>query len=130
MLTPHVGAAPRVPLLVLVLVLMIPGTQAVLAGLRTLLAVLPLDIRAVMAIRAVTLLQGTLAVLETILLVPLVTTQNQATEDCKRRVAHTWRSTVVTCACLSSHAYSRLCNTHHLISAIRHSTLSARCVAF
>lgn len=40
-----------------------------------------------MAIRATTILQGTLAVLETILLVPLVTTQNhlRAIEDCKRR---------------------------------------------
>lgn len=89
MLTPHADAAPRVLLLVLVLVLMIPDTQAALAGLRTLVAVPPLDIQAVMAIRAVTLLQGTLAVLETILLVPLVTTQNQATEGCKRRVTHT-----------------------------------------
>ena len=89
MLTPHAGAAPRVLLLVLVLVLMIPDTQAALVGLRTLLAVLPLHIQAVMAIRAVTLPQGTLAVLETIPLVPLVTTQNQATEGCKRRVTHT-----------------------------------------
>jgi len=132
MLTPHAGAAPRVLLLVLVLVLMIPDTQVALAGLLTLVAVLPLGIQAVMAIRAVTLLQGTLAVLETTLLVPLVTTQNQSTEGCKRRVAHTWRSIIVTCACLShpSIAYSRLCNTQYLISAIQHSILSARCVAF
>ena len=128
MLTPHAGAAPRVLLLVLVLVLMIPDTQAALAGLRTLLAVLPLHIQAVMAIRAVTLPQGTLAVLETIPLVPLVTTQNQATEGYKRRVAHTWCSTVVTCACLShpSVAHSRLCNTQQT-SHLRHPTLDPLC---
>lgn len=65
---------------------MIPPTKAVLVGLRTLVAVLPLDIQAVMAIPATTLLQGTLVVLETILLVPLVTMQNhpQATEGCKK----------------------------------------------
>ena len=62
---------------------MIPATQAVLVGPRTLVAVLLLDIQAATAIRAITL-QGTLAVLETIL-VHLVTTQNhpQATEGCK-----------------------------------------------
>jgi len=86
-LTPHVGAVPRVLLLVLVLVLTIPDTQVALVDLRTLVAVLLLDIQAVMAIQAATLLQGTLAVLETILLVPLVTTQNQATEGCKRCAA-------------------------------------------
>ena len=55
-------------------------------GPHTLVAVLPLDIQAATAIRATTILQGTLVVLETILLVPLVTTQNQqAIEDCKSR---------------------------------------------
>jgi len=70
---------------------MIRATKAVLVGLPTLVAVLPLDIQAVMAIPATTLHQGTLVVLETILLVPLVTMRNrpQATEGCKRRVAHT-----------------------------------------
>lgn len=53
-------------------------------GLRTLVAVLPLDIQAAMAIRATTILQGTLAVLE-IILVPLVKMRNnlRAIEDCK-----------------------------------------------
>lgn len=99
------------------LVLTILGTPAVPA-LRTLVAALPLDIQAATAIQAVTLLQGALVVLETILLVPLVTIRNQATEGCKRRVVRKWRTTVVTCACLSHPgiAYSRLCITQHLLS--------------
>lgn len=66
--------------------LTILATKAVLVGLRTLVAVPLLDIQAAMAIREITL-QGTLAVLETILLVPLVTTQNhpRATGGCKKR---------------------------------------------
>ena len=128
-LTSRTGAAPRVLLLVLVLVLTIQDTQVALAGLRTLVVVLPLDIQAAMAIQAVTLLQGALAVLETILLVPLVITQNQATEGCKKCAVHTWHATVVTCACLShpNVTPSRLCNTHHLISAIQHPTLCQMC---
>lgn len=80
-----IGAALRVLHLVLVLVLTILAIKAVLVGLRTLVVPL-LDIQAAMAIRATTL-QGALVVLETILLVPLVITQNhpRATEDCKRR---------------------------------------------
>ena len=56
--------------------------------------------------------------LETILLVPLVTTQNQATEGCKRHAERKWRTAVVTRACSSrsSLAHSRLCNTQHLLS--------------
>lgn len=66
--------------------LTILATKAVLVGLRTLVVVPLLDIQAAMAIREITL-QGTLVVLETILLVPLVTTQNhpQATGGCKKR---------------------------------------------
>ena len=37
-----------------------------------------------------------------------------------------WRTTVVTCACLShpSIPYSRLCNTQHPLSVVQHPTLS------
>jgi len=68
---------------VLVLVLTILAT----AGPRTLVVAPPLDIQAAMAIPATTMFQGALAVLGTILLVPLVTTQNrlQAIEGCKKR---------------------------------------------
>lgn len=93
-------------------------------GLRILVAVLPRDTQAVMAIPEIIHPQGTLAVLETILLVPLVTMQNrpQATEGCKKRVTHTWRTTVVTCACLSypSIANSRLFNAQHILSVTQH----------
>jgi hypothetical protein len=65
-----------------VLVLSIPATKVVLAGLRTLVAVLLLVTRAAMAIQAITL-QGALVVLETILLVPLVTQTRQAIEGCE-----------------------------------------------
>lgn len=71
--------------------LTILAIKAVLVDLRTLVVPL-LDIQAAMAIRATTL-QGTLAVLETILLVPLVITQNhpRATEDCKRHAERSAR---------------------------------------
>lgn len=104
-----IGAALRVLHLVLVLVLTILATKAVLVGLRTLVVPL-LDIQAAMAIRATTL-QGALVVLETILLVPLVITQNhpRAIEDCKRRAERMARdrcnsrllvlSILLTCAC-------------------------------
>ena len=106
---------------------MIPATKAVLVGLHTLVAVPPPDTQAVMATPAITLLQGTLVVLETILLVPLVIMQNrpQAIEGCKRRVAYIWRTTVVTCACLSysTIANSRLCNAQHIFSVTHHPAL-------
>ena len=104
--------------------LTIPATKVVLVGLRILVAVLPRDTQAVMAIPAIIHPQGTLAVLETILLVPLVTMQNrpQATEGCKRRVTHTRRTAVVTCAYLSypSIANSRLFNVQHILSVTQH----------
>jgi len=107
-----IGAVLRVLLLVLVLVLTIPATKVVLLGLRILVVVLPLGIQVVMAIRAVTPLpQGMLVVLETILLAPLVTTQNhpQATEGCKRRMTYDPCNlrllvfpALLTCACATS----------------------------
>ena len=82
-------------------------------------AALLLDIQAVVATPAIILLQETLAVLETILLVPLVTIRNhpQATEGCKRRRAHmAYDRCDLRLLVYPSIANSRSCNAQHILS--------------